>query len=127
MLYYTFRKGQQMILISLNKDQQNIASRFRKADYFALIEDKHTQIVKNLHKTSKSDDFFEYFNQLGITTIYIKQLGYKTYIKLEALNIKVYFIQGVEEYKKIKNSNLLLINKSNAKELCSLGHHKKIN
>jgi len=113
-----------MILISLNKDQQNIASRFRKADCFALIKDNHTKIVENLHKTSKSDEFFKYFNQLNIKTIYIKQLGYKTYLKLEALNIKVYFVQGIEEYEKITNSNLTLINQSNAKELCSLGHHR---
>ncbi len=112
-----------MTLISLEKDKKTVSKRFRKAENFAFIKNGTINIVKNSHKLSKSNEFFIYFNQLNVTKIYIKALGYKTFLKLEALGVEVYFVYGVDTYNKIKENNLLKITKENAKELCTLGHH----
>jgi len=113
-----------MTLICLEDDQKTISHRFRKADYFAFLEEGQVFIKKNPHKFSKSPQFFDYFNTLGIDTLYLKALGYKTFLKLQGLGIKVYFVQQAEIYNKIKPDELLLLDASNAKALCTLGHKK---
>ena len=113
-----------MTLISLNEDQETISGRFRKADYFVFVEGKKKNIVKNDHKTSKSKEFFEYFNTLGVDTIYLKELGYKTFLKLDALGVKVYFVNDILNYEDITLKSLFLISAENAENFCSLGHDK---
>jgi predicted Fe-Mo cluster-binding NifX family protein len=113
-----------MILISLEADQQTISKRFRKADYFVFLKEKKVSIVKNEHKTSKSNEFFEYFKTLNIRTIYVQELGYKTFLKLQDLGVTVYFVKGVDSYDKITEKHLQKIDKHNAQVLCTLGHHR---
>jgi predicted Fe-Mo cluster-binding NifX family protein len=112
-----------MTLISLEADKTSISKRFRKANYFALLEQNEVSIIKNEHKTSKSKEIFVYFNTLNVQKIYVKELGYKTFLKLQALGIKVYFIDNVENYIDIQKRHLRLIDHRNAKNLCTLGHH----
>jgi predicted Fe-Mo cluster-binding NifX family protein len=114
-----------MILISLEEDKKTISSRFRKATNFAFLEEEQVCIKENPHKTSKSNEFFEYFNTLKVRTVYLKELGYKTFLKLEALGVEVYFVQEAMAYNEIEPKDLLRLDASNAEELCSLGHHKK--
>jgi len=114
-----------MILISLEEDKKTISGRFRKASNFAFLDEGQIFIKENPHKTSKSKEFFEYFNTLNVKTVYLKELGYKTFLKLEALGVEVYFVQGAMSYENIKPNELLRVDASNAEELCSLGHHKK--
>ena len=113
-----------MTLICLEEDQKTISHRFRKTDYFAFLDKGQIFVKKNPHKLSQSPQFFDYFNTLGIETIYLKALGYKTFLKLQKLGIKVYFVQNSEVYNKIKPDELLLIDNSNAKAFCTLGHKK---
>ncbi len=113
-----------MTLISLDNDKTTISKRFRKAEYFAFLEKNLIKIKKNHHKTSKSNEFFKYFNTLNIENIYVKELGYKTFLKLQALGVKVYFVEGVENYQEIEEKHLYLLNDTNAQKLCTLGHHK---
>jgi predicted Fe-Mo cluster-binding NifX family protein len=111
-----------MILICLEEDQQTISRRFRKTDYFAFLEDKNIVIKQNPHKLSKSNEFFEYFKTLGIERIYLKALGYKTFLRLEKMGIRVFFISKAEVYTEIKVDELLEIRADNAEGFCTLGH-----
>ena len=113
-----------MTLICLEDDQKTISHRFRKTDYFAFLDEGQIFVKKNPHKLSKSPEFFDYFNTLNIDTIYLKALGYKTFLKLQELDVKVYLVQDSEVYNKIKPDELQLIDDSNAKEFCTLGHQK---
>lgn len=113
-----------MTLICLEDDQKSISHRFRKTDYFAFLDEGQIFVKKNPHKLSKSPEFFDYFNTLGIDSIYLKALGYKTFLKLQELGVKVYLVQDSAFYNKIKPDELLLIDDSNAKEFCTLGHKK---
>ena len=118
------QKREAMTLICLEDDQKTISHRFRKTDYFAFLDEGQVFVKKNLYKLSKSSQFFDYFKTLGVDTIYVKALGYKTFLKLKELGVKVYSVQESETYNKIKPNELLLIDDSNAKEFCTLGHHK---
>ena len=109
-----------MQLIPLEDDQKTISQLFRKAPYFAIIHDNDTKIFKNIHKHSKSKEFLDYFFTLNVDSIIVKNLGYKTYKKL---NTKVYFTNS-NTIDEIDFNNLLEINDQNAKELCTLGHKK---
>ena len=114
-----------MTLIPVEEDKKTIAGRFRKAHSFAFLDEGQIIVQENPHKTSKSPEFFEYFKTLNIDTLYVKELGYKTFLKLLDLGIEVYLIQGADTYNRIKPNELLLLDKNNAKEHCSLGHHNK--
>ncbi|UPT78403.1 hypothetical protein MN086_04460 [Sulfurovum sp. XGS-02] len=114
-----------MTLIPLEEDQETIAGRFRKAHSFAFLNEGDLTVKKNPHKTSKSPEFFEYFKTLNIDRLYIKELGYKTFLKLLALGVEVYLVQEVDRLDDIKSDRLLFLDRDNAKEHCSLGHHKK--
>ncbi|HIP51992.1 MAG TPA: hypothetical protein EYG94_07900 [Campylobacterales bacterium] len=114
-----------MTLISLDENQQTVSGRFRKAEYFAFMVGDDITIKQNIHKTSKSNEFFEYFNTLGVKKVYLKGLGYKTFLKLHSLGIDVYFVQGATNYMDIHAESLVLVDEKNAEELCFLGHHKK--
>ena len=114
-----------MTLICLEDDQKTISKRFRKTDYFAFLDEGQTRVEKNPHKLSKSPEFFDYFNTLNIDTIYLKALGYKTFLRLESLGINVYLVEDVSDYSKIETAKLRLIDSSNAKDFCTLGHNSK--
>ena len=114
-----------MTLIPLENDQLNISKRFRKTDYFALIQDKKISIEKNLYKVSKSNEFFEYFKTLNIQKLYLKNLGYKTFLRLDKLGIKVYLIENTTLSQTINENTLIPINQENANKLCTLGHNKQ--
>jgi len=111
-----------MTIICLEEDQKTISQRFRKTDYFAFLDEGEVVVTKNPHKLSKSPQFFDYFNTLNIDTIYLKALGYKTFLKLNSLGIKVYFVGESETYTQIDVNKLLLITEENAEGFCTLGH-----
>ena len=111
-----------MILIPLEEDQKTISKRFRKADYFLFVDENEKRIEKNNHKTSKSNEFFEYFNTLEVSKLYLTALGYKTFEKLEALGVEVFFLKESQNPDEIEAEYLLKIDASNAQSLCTLGH-----
>jgi predicted Fe-Mo cluster-binding NifX family protein len=111
-----------MTIVCLEEDQKTISKRFRKTDYFAFLDKGEVVVQKNLHKLSKSPQFFNYFKRLNVDTIYLKALGYKTFLKLNALGVKVYFVKEAETYTQIDTNELLPITEENAKAFCTLGH-----
>lgn len=114
-----------MTLIPLEKDKKTLSGRFRKADFFAFLNEGEMTIEKNPHKKSKSPEFFEYFKTLKVDTLCIKELGYKTFLKLLELDVEIYLIEEGDTFDDIRIDKLLLLDKENAKEYCSLGHDKK--
>ncbi|MGB5506906.1 MAG: hypothetical protein WBM70_09475 [Sulfurovum sp.] len=114
-----------MTLIPVEEDKKSIASRFRKAHSFAFLDEGQIIVQENPHKTSKSPEFFEYFKTLNIDTLYVKELGYKTFLKLLEMGVKVYLIQNAEKWNRIRPGEPFLLDAENAKEYCSLGHHNK--
>jgi len=114
-----------MTLIPLEKDKKTLSGRFRKADFFAFLNEGEITIEKNPHKRSKSPEFFEYFKTLKVDTLCIKELGYKTFLKLLELDVEVYLIEEADTFDDIRLDKLHLLDKENAKEYCSLGHDKK--
>lgn len=117
-----------MTLIPVEVDKKTIATRFRKAHSFAFLSKEKTsdegQIIvqENPHKTSKSPEFFEYFKTLNIDTLYIKKLGYKTYLTLLEMGIDVYVLESAESWNRIKPNELTLLTEQNAEAFCTLGH-----
>jgi len=118
-----------LILIPVEEDEKSISSRFRKADMFVFIDAKTGIMVQENHfKTDKSALFFENFKKYDVDTLYVKELGYKTYLKLKKLGVVVSLIpQDVVLYSHIDPDSLLLLTDENAKKLCTLGHKKKDN
>ena len=116
-----------LILIPVEKDEKSISSRFRKAEMFVFIDAKTGIVIQENHyKTDKSTLFFENFKNYDVTELYVKELGYKTYLKLKKLGIHVSFIpEDLVYYSHIDPETLLLLTDENAKILCTLGHHKK--
>ena len=116
-----------MTLIPVEEDRKTIASRFRKAHSFAFLDEGQIIVKQNPHKTSKSPQFFEYFKSLEVDTLYVKALGYKTFLTLLEMGIKVYLVQDADKWNRIKPDALMLLDENNAKEYCSLGHDNKKN
>jgi predicted Fe-Mo cluster-binding NifX family protein len=116
-----------MILIPVEVDEKSIAKGFRKADMFVFIDSKSGIVVQENHfKTENSTLFFENFKKYDVDTLYVKSLGYKTYLKLEELGIKVYLIPSeILIYTYIDPNELIQLNSDNAQEYCTLGHAKK--
>ena len=117
-----------MILIPVQSDEKSIALGFRKADMFVFIDKKRGIVLqKNHYKHDKSALFFQNFVQYDIDSMYVKNLGYKSYLKLDALGIKVYLIHDsiTVEYTHIDPNTLIEITKENALEYCTMGHHKE--
>ncbi|MCO4844460.1 MAG: hypothetical protein KC427_00420 [Sulfurovum sp.] len=114
-----------MTLIPVEEDKKTIAHRFRKAHSFAFLDEGQIIVQENPHKTSKSPEFFEYFKTLNIDTLYVKELGYKTFLTLLDMGVEVYLVQEADIWNRIKPNELLLLDADNAKEHCSLGHHNK--
>lgn len=114
-----------MTLLPVEVDGKTIAKRFRKAHSFAFLDHGEIIVQENTHKTSKSTEFFEYFKTLDIDTLYVKELGYKTLLKLLEMNVEVFLVKEAEKWNQIKANSLLLLDKENAKTHCSLGHDKK--
>lgn len=118
-----------MLLIPLEKDAKTIALRFRKADMFVFIDAKTGLVIQENHyKRDKSALFFENFTKYDVDTLYVKALGYNTYLKLHDLGVKVAIIpKDVLLYTHIDPEKLTLLTNENAKKFCTLGHHKKEN
>ena len=114
-----------MTLIPVEEDKKTIAGRFRKAHSFAFLDEGQIIVQENPHKTSKSPVFFEYFKTLNVDTLYVKELGYKTLLTLLEMGVEVFLVQEADTWNKIKPNSLLLLDKENAKEYCSLGHNNK--
>lgn len=114
-----------MTLIPVEENKKTIAGRFRKAHFFAFLDEGQIFVQENPHKTSRSPEFFEYFKTLNIDTLYIKELGYKTFLTLLEMGVEVYLVQNADTWNRIKPNELLLLDAENAKEYCSLGHHDK--
>jgi len=114
-----------MTLIPVEEDKKTIAHRFRKAHSFAFLDEGQIIVQENLHKTSKSPEFFEYFKTLNVDTLYVKELGYKTFLTLLSMNIEVFLVKEADTWNRIRPDGLLLLDTDNAKEHCSLGHHNK--
>ena len=114
-----------MTLIPLEEDRRTIAARFRKAPMFAFLDEGQIIVQENPHKHSKSPEFFDYFNTLGVDTLYVKALGFKTFLKLHKLGIEVYLIKEAEKYNRITPDGLERITLENADAYCTLGHHNR--
>ena len=113
-----------MILIPVELDEKSIAKGFRKAPMFVFLDPKSGIIVQENHfKTDKSTIFFEHFKTYGVKILYVKDLGYKTYLKLEKLGIKVYIIKNATQYTYIDPNELVELHSDNAKVHCTMGHH----
>jgi len=113
-----------MILIPIEVDEKTIAKGFRKAPMFVFIDPKSGIVVQENHfKTDKSIVFFENFKKYAVDTLYVKGLGYKTYLKLKELGIEVSLIpEDIEFYSHIDPSELVLLTDDNAKLYCTMGH-----
>ena len=116
-----------MILIPVELDEKTIAEGFRKAAMFVFIDAKTGIVIQENHfKTDKSALFFTNFEKYDIDAIYLKGLGYKTYLKLKALGIKVSLIpEDIEFYTYIDPNELILLTDDNAETYCTMGHHNK--
>ncbi len=116
-----------MILIPVELDEKTIAKGFRKAPMFVFIDPESGIMVQENHfKTDKSALFFENFKKYDIDTLYVKGLGYKTYLKLKELGIKVSLIpEDIAFYTYIDPIELILLTDENAELYCTMGHHKK--
>ena len=114
-----------MILIPVELDEKTIAKGFRKAPMFVFIDPETGIMVQENHfKADKSDLFFTNFEKYNVDTLYIKGLGYKTYLKLKKLGIKVSLIpDDVTYYTHIDPNELILITEDNAQAYCTMGHH----
>ena len=113
-----------MTIICLEEDKQSLSKRFRKTDYFVFLEGDNSLIKQNPHKLSKSNEFFKYFETLGVEKIYLKALGYKTFLRLEQMGVKVFFVPKAKVYSEIKASELVEIKVDNAEIFCTLGHFR---
>jgi predicted Fe-Mo cluster-binding NifX family protein len=116
-----------VLLIPLEKDEKTIALRFRKADMFVFIDAKMGIVMQENHfKTDKSALFFENFKNYDVDTLYVKELGYKTYLKLNSLGVKVSLIpEDISLYTHIEPTDLVPLSSENAELYCNLGHHNK--
>ncbi len=116
-----------MILIPVELDEKTIAKGFRKSPMFVFIDPNSGIVVQENHfKTDKSALFFTNFEKYDVDTIYLKGLGYKTYLKLKDLGIKVFLIpEDVEFYTHIDPDALRLLTDENAQMYCTMGHHNK--
>lgn len=116
-----------MILIPVEKDEKTIASRFRKANVFVFIDEKSGIVIEENHyKKQISALFFEHFKKYEVEKLYVKELGYKTYLKLADLGVKVFLIpDDVVLYTHIDPNELIRLTPDNAEVYCTLGHHGK--
>ena len=116
-----------MIVIPVENDQKSIAKGFRKSDMFVFIDPETGIVVQENHfKTDKSPVFFENFIKYDVDTLYLKGLGYKTYLKLKELGVKVSLIpEDIEFYTYIDPNELILLTEDNAQMYCNMGHHNK--
>ncbi len=110
-----------MVLIPLNRDKETISNRFRKAECFAIIKDNSVKILENSYKKSKSEEFFIFFNTLNTKEVYLKNIGVKTFNKLDGLGIDVYIIE-VNNLSEINVAKKIKLNSKNIKEYATLGH-----
>jgi predicted Fe-Mo cluster-binding NifX family protein len=114
-----------MTLIPVEEDRRTIAARFRKAPMFAFLDEGQIIVQENPHRRSKSPEFFDYFKTLGVDTLYVRELGYRTFQKLDEMGIEVYLIKDATKYNRITPEGLERITPENAKSCCTLGHHNR--
>ncbi len=116
-----------MLLIPVENDEITIANGFRKAPMFVFLDpESGIMLQENHYKTEKSPVFFEHFVTYDIDTLYVKGLGYKTFLKLKDLGIEVYLIpEDISLYTHIDPNELILLTDDNAEIYCTMGHHNK--
>jgi len=116
-----------MILIPVELDEKTIAKGFRKSPMFVFIDSVSGIVVQENHfKTDKSTLFFSNFEKYDVDALYLKGLGYKTYLKLKGLGIKVSLIpEDIEFYTYIDPIELILLTDDNAQMYCTMGHQQK--
>lgn len=116
-----------MILIPVELDEKTIAQGFRKAPMFVFLDAKTGIVVQENHfKADKSTLFFTNFEKYDVDAIYLKGLGYKTYMKLKTLGIKVSLIpEDIAFYTHIDPIELISLTDDNAALYCTMGHHNK--
>jgi len=116
-----------MILIPVELDEKTIAKGFRKAPMFVFIDPQSGIVLQENHfKTDKSALFFKNFILYDVDTLYVKDLGYKTYEKLHDLGIEIFLIsEETKYYTHIDPNKLVPLTPDNAKEYCTMGHHNK--
>ncbi len=114
-----------MTLIPVEEDRKTIAARFRKAPMFAFLDEVQIIVQENPHKRSKSPEFFDYFKTLCVDTLYVKEMGYKTFLKLNELGIEVFLVKEAQKWNRITPDGLECITLENAKTHCTLGHHNR--
>jgi len=113
-----------MILIPVEHDEKSIANGFRKAPKFVFIDPQMGIMIQENHfKTDNTALFFTNFEKYNVDIIYLKGLGYKTYLKLKKLGIKVSLIpEDIEFYTYIDPNELILLNEDNSETYCTMGH-----
>lgn len=117
-----------MILIPVENDEKTIAKGFRKSPMFVFIDPQTGIVIQENHfKADKSALFFKNFILYDVDTLYVKDLGCKTYDKLHDLGVKVLLIpQKTQYYTHIDPNELIHLTHDNAKEYCTMGHHNKV-
>ena len=116
-----------MLLIPIEEDEKTIASGFRKSPMFVFIDKvKGIVIQENHFKKEKSSLFFENFKNYDVDSMYVKNIGYKTFLKLHDLGISIYLIpDDIQLYTHIDMNELIHLTQDNAEMYCTLGHHEK--
>jgi predicted Fe-Mo cluster-binding NifX family protein len=83
-------------------------------------------VQENHFKSDKSSLFFTNFKTYNVDTLYVKNIGYKTYLKLVGMGIEVLLIaEDATYYTHIDPSELIPLTSSNAEMYCTLGHHNQ--
>ena len=116
-----------MILIPVELDEKTIAKGFRKAPKFVFIDPKTGIVVQENHfKTDASALIFENFKKYDVDALFVKELDYKTYLKLKELGIKASLIpDDIELYTHIDPIELILLTDDNAQTYCATDDNNK--
>jgi len=112
-----------MTLIPVEEDERTIARGFRKAAKFALLKEKERVVKENARRKERSAAFFEYFETFKPENLYVKDIGLKTWVKLNDLGVSVFRIENADTVDEIRPGDLTLIDASNAKQYCTMGHY----
>lgn len=80
------------IPVKTNKENTAVSTLFGKAKYFAFIENKKVEILKNEQNSGK--DVAKWLKNKKVTTLITSHMGEKPFEKLLENDIKVYFAEN---------------------------------